>query len=132
MASPVDYLAQVEVALVNSSVVGAFEWVLRWANEEDGFWRARLTLINSDFVEAAEYFIFEAEQIVVDEYRYQWMNADKTILRRRWDCAPHHPELAGFPHHIHEGDEATVRSGNALSITDLLKWLEDELVAPSK
>ncbi|RMF31418.1 MAG: hypothetical protein D6759_10125 [Chloroflexi bacterium] len=43
------------------------------------------------------------------EYSYQLFK-DRPILR--WDNAPHHPDLANFPHHFH--DEADVKHPSAL------------------
>lgn len=34
------------------------------------------------------------------KYAYHWMAADGS-LRRRWDNAPHWPEVATAPHHLH-------------------------------
>ena len=37
------------------------------------------------------------------KYRYHWIEPDGA-LRRRWDNAPHWPEMGTFPHHIHDGE----------------------------
>ncbi len=37
------------------------------------------------------------------KYRYQYMNADGTMVFR-YDNAPHHRNLATFPHHKHVGE----------------------------
>jgi hypothetical protein len=36
-------------------------------------------------------------------YRYQYIRAGEAVLR--YDNAPHHPDLPGFPHHKHVGKE---------------------------
>lgn len=38
------------------------------------------------------------------KYRYQCMN-ERNVCLFRYDNAPHHPELATFPHHKHNGEE---------------------------
>ena len=58
------YLAQVELALVSSPIVAKYDIVRSWANTDDGYMRIRITLINSDFVEAAEYFVLQEGRIV--------------------------------------------------------------------
>ena len=38
------------------------------------------------------------------KYRYQYMNADGAMIFR-YDNAPHHHNLATFPHHKHIGEQ---------------------------
>lgn len=47
-------------------------------------------------------------------------------LIKRWDNAPHHPELDTFPHHLHEGDRVVSHSAlNALeSLQHMLAQIE--------
>ena len=72
-----------------------------------GFMRYRLTLINDDLLELTERVEVQAEEIVVTKYRHHWQNQDG-ILIKRWDNAPHHPQVASFPHHLHDGSEDNV------------------------
>lgn len=34
------------------------------------------------------------------KYSFHWQNKNGDLIRR-WDNAPHHPEIATFPHHVH-------------------------------
>ncbi len=124
------YLAEIESALVSSSAIVEYEVVRSWANTDDGYIRIRAKLSNSDFLEAAEYFAIHEDQIVTVDYRHNWMDAGKKILRRRWDSTPDHPELENFPHHIHVGSEGKVVSGHPTNIIELLRIIEDELAQP--
>ncbi len=121
------YLTEVELALLSSPVVTEYRVVRSWANTDDGYIRIRVTLTNSDFLEAAEYFVLQGGQIVTVDYRYQWMTGDRKVLRRRWDSTPDHPDLENFPYHIHMGNEEAVIPGHPLSLLDLLKTLESEI-----
>ncbi len=69
-------------------------------------------------------------ELVMEKYRYQWMNEDRTQLRRRWDDAPHYPDLANFPHHCHVGSEETVESSQEMDIQTLLDFIQAELTQP--
>lgn len=60
------------------------------------------------FLEMAEYFTLDGGEILTQDYRFQWMNEDKTVLRYRWDNTPHFPELPEFPHHVHNGLDGNV------------------------
>lgn len=121
------YLNRVELALISSPIIVEYKFVRFWANTDDGYIRLRATLANGDFLEAAEYFVLVEGQLVTIDYRYQWLDEQKQVLRRRWDNTPDHPELANFPHHIHEGSDKTVIPGQVLSLIELLNLLESEL-----
>ncbi len=121
------YLADIELALVSSAIIAEYHIVRSWANADDGYIRLRVTLINRDFLEAAEYFTLQEDRIVTVDYHFQWMDSERKILRRRWDSTPHFPKLENFPHHIHIGDDKTVMPGSSISLIDLLEILEDEI-----
>jgi hypothetical protein len=127
MDDPATYLAEIEMALVASPIVAEYRLVRSWANTDDGYIRVRATLSNGDFLEAAEYFVIQEEQIVVVDYRHQWMDATRTVLRRRWDNTPHHPELDSFPHHCHVGDESHVVPGEPVGLIQVLALIEAEI-----
>ena len=95
-----------------------------------GYLRARLDLTNNDFLEVAEYFVVEAGHCVTKRYRYQWMDAQQTMLKKRWDNVEHFPGLPNFPHHVHVGGEPPVEPGRSISIIALLDIIEQELRSP--
>ncbi|HOU14375.1 MAG TPA: DUF6516 family protein [Anaerolineae bacterium] len=120
------HLAEIYARLSISPIVASFV-VLESRDARDyGYFRARLTLINHDHLELAEYFVVTNEQIQVIRYRYQWMDA-MFVLKKRWDNAKHHPGILNFPHHIHIGTEGHVISGDLLHVVELLTVLEQEL-----
>ena len=127
MTEPADYLAAVETSLLVSEIIADYTLIIARANTDDGYLRIRATLNNGDFLEMAEYFLVLEDEIITEDYRYQWMDNTQTVLRRRWDNTPHHPELDGFPHHCHIVREDSVVPGEPLSILELLELLEAEL-----
>ena len=127
MLDPADYLAEIQLALVSSPVIADYQIVRSWVNVDDGYIRIRATLTNGDFVEAAEYFELDGSIVRTVDYRHQWMDSQKLTLIRRWDNSPDHPELSGFPHHVHVASEAIVFPGEFVSLLSLLNILEDEL-----
>lgn len=91
-----------------------------------GYFRARLHLINEDFLEISEYFIADGEHCRPLKYRYQWMDNSQTRLIRRWDNVPHFPRLPFFPHHVHIGNENNVFPSKSLNIIELIELIEKE------
>ena len=124
MRDPVEYLAAVELALVESPMVAEFAIVSHWAHSDDGYIRVRATLSNGDFLEAAEYFVREDDQLIPADYRHHWADATKRQMRRRWDSTPDHPELPNFPHHCHIGNEENVEPAKPMSILQMLTLIQ--------
>ena len=119
------HLAEIYARLSISPIVESFVVLESRDARDQGYFRARVTLINHDQVELAEYFTIANEQIHVIRYRYQWMNVT-LALRKRWDNAKHHPDVANFPHHIHIDTEDHVVPGAPLDTVQLLNVLEQE------
>ena len=124
---PQEYLTEIKGRLVTSAVIASVTVVEEYVLPDRGYFHARLDLINTDFLEVAEYFVVEAGLCVPRRYRYQWMDALQTVLKRRWDNVEHFPGLPNFPHHVHVGEESHVEPGRALSMMELLDVVEQEL-----
>ena len=126
MSAISEYLDHLSSQCLLSPVIASFTITAEREFADRGYFRARLTLINGDFLEVSEYVILQQGKCATQEYRYQWMDASQQHLRKRWDNAKHFPDLPNFPHHIHDGSETHVVSGKALSILELLVWFEKE------
>jgi hypothetical protein len=120
--TPAEHLASILSDLAASSSVASFDIVEQWVAPDGGYIRVRAWLMNGDFLELAEYFMVSGRECIPVRYRYQWMDATRQQMRKRWDNVEHHPGLPGFPHHVHLAD-GQVEPGQCLSITDLLKIL---------
>jgi hypothetical protein len=118
------YLDAIKLKLTTSPIIKEAHVVQERSLEDRGFFRARLRLANDDFVEIAEFFVIDLGQVQTVEYRYQWMDSDKQHPRKRWDNAGHYPNLPNFPHHVHNGDEDTIRPGHPMGIVAFIDVLE--------
>ncbi len=124
---PTEYFASVLSELTTSSLVASFDVVEQWVEPDRGYIRVRAWLTNEDFLELAEYFVISDGKCNPVRYRYQWMDATRQQMRKRWDNVEHYPGLSGFPHHVHLAD-GQVKPGQCVSILELLKMLTLELV----
>lgn len=124
MNDPLTYLETIKLRLITSPVIAEYSIVKERVTRTDGYLRVRAILINGDFAELVEAFERGPSEIVVVDYRHQWMDAAQARLRRRWDGAPHHPELIAAPHHIHLESEENVIPGQPTSILAVLDELE--------
>ncbi len=103
------YFDRVLLTALGSPKVKRVEQVRRAhdATGRIGFMRYRLTLINDDLLELTERVEVQAGEIIVTKYRHHWQNQEGVLIKR-WDNAPHYPQVASFPHHLHDGSEDNV------------------------
>lgn len=121
------YLGDIKAKLVTSSIVASISVVEEYTLPDRGYFRARLSLENGDFLEVAEYFVFEEGRFSTKRYRYQWMDNSQKVLRKRWDNVEHFPGLPNFPYHVHVSEENQVESSNAFSTVEIIDIIEKEL-----
>lgn len=129
--TPSTYLLEIKAKLASSPAVVTVTITEEYILVDQGYFRARLTLSNSDFLEIAEYFVIENNRSEAKRYRYQWMDETQQILKKRWDNVEHFPDLPNFPHHIHVGAENQVEPGHSLNILHLIELIEQELSSHS-
>ena len=122
-----EYFVAVRDKLDNSDWIAEVTVVDERVFRGNGYFRARLILSNGDFLEIAESFAERGKAIVTLDYRYQWMDASKQLLRKRWDSVKHFPNLDNFPHHVHILKESNVSSGECRSILEFIDFMESEL-----
>ncbi len=87
-----------------------------------GVYRYRIFLSNGDLLEMTERVVVESGKCLVTKYRHHWQDSS-AVLKKRWDNAPHHPQLEGFPDHVHDGSEENVQSHppvNGLTVLDIV------------
>ena len=80
-----DYIEEVKAKLITSKIIRSFSVITEQILEDQGYFGARLWLINGDFLEVAEYFKVINGKLITDRYRYQWMDKSQRDLRKRWD-----------------------------------------------
>ena len=119
------YLAAMKERFVGDPIVTHFHVIRERFTLVDGHIRARIVLADSSQLEFSEYMQrSSAGEITVITYSYHWANADNQLIKR-WDNAPHFPDLPGVPDHIHDGATGEVTSGQSMSISAVL----DEIVS---
>ena len=123
MLTPAEYVLQLKTKLAISSIVASFNVVEEKVWLDRGYVRIRITLSNGDFLEAAEYFVLQNNDLTTRRYRYQWMDRERKKLRKRWDNVEHFPDLSSFPDHIHIEEDGNVEPGENLNIIQLLNVL---------
>jgi len=119
------YFQEIIGAFINSYVVERYRVRGRLTREGEGFIRIRSWLINGDLFEAFEFVILEEEAIVLQTYRLHWQDKGGRLIRR-WDNAPHYPELESFPYHVHTS-ERRAEPFRPINIKEALQLIEEEI-----
>jgi len=116
------YFESIELLLLNSEIIESYEIMRQDISDIDGKIRIKVELTNNDTVDLFEYLEINNNKITIKKYHHHWQTKDNTITCR-WDNAPHHKELGGFPHHLHTIDK--VESVNKIpDIKYIIKTIE--------
>jgi hypothetical protein len=126
------YLQNVQASLAVYFWIKSVE-VLRCDIEESDIeemliYRFRVSLKNDDLLEIMERVVYSKNdgKLRVTTYRYHWQDKHRVMIKR-WDNAPHFPDLDNFPDHIHRGEENVVLPSNPMNALELLAIVDDEI-----
>lgn len=112
---PNEYIQALEKLIVDSRLINASQTKEKRVRRFEAYIKVRLTLIDDSVLEVTEYIhATEEANAQVIRYNYYWMDSSNQ-LRIRWDNVRHYPQLPGFPHHIHDGDEKNVLPGEPMN-----------------
>ncbi|MBU1665165.1 MAG: hypothetical protein KKG92_07165 [Gammaproteobacteria bacterium] len=92
-------------------------------------YRVRVALVDGSLLQCVERARNLGGLLQTEKYSFHWQAADGTLICR-WDNAPHHHELPGFPHHLHVGTEANVFTHNPVTVFTLTELIENRFSAP--
>jgi hypothetical protein len=110
-----DYLTEIKAKLITSSIIDKITIVKERALCDQGYFRARLNLINGDFLEVVEFFKIKGDKCIAETYRHQWMDSTQTRLKKRWD------------NHVHISEESNVYSSVCMNILEVIDLISQEI-----
>jgi hypothetical protein len=123
-------LDAIKERLVTDPIVEAFEITRERITLVDAHLRVRLVLADDSQLEFSEYMQYSraSGEIEAITYSYHWADANKALIKR-WDNAPHFPDMPGFPHHVHDGVAGAVKPNQPMNIFAVLDGIGDALRA---
>jgi len=88
-------------------------------------YRVRVQLRNGNLLEACERLTENSKTrlLAQTKYHFHWQDNQGKLIRR-WDNAPHHPEIETFPHHLHLEPENHCRACEAPTLADVLEEID--------
>lgn len=124
---PNEYIQALEKLIVDSRLINASQTKEKRVRRFEAYIKVRLTLIDDSVLEVTEYIhATEEANAQVIRYNYYWMDSSNQ-LRIRWDNVRHYPQLPGFPHHIHDGDEKNVLPGEPMNLFKVMDQIAARL-----
>lgn len=113
---PTEYLESLDEFLASNPLVSSYRITRHQASNVDAYMRVIITISDDSRLEVMEYVRIKGEnESVIDRYSYHWMDITNSIIAR-WDNAEHYPNLPGFPHHFHDGDEKKILPSEPMSL----------------
>jgi hypothetical protein len=85
----------------------------------------RLRFWDGSLLRIEEALVAQALAIAKIRYNYHYQRSDGTVVFR-YDNAPHHPNLPGFPEHKHERNQ--VQPARAPDLSDVMKEIDRYLL----
>ena len=127
-----EYFQQIKLYLASYTWAKSVQ-VLRYdlldTEEEQIFvYRIRVSMPDSGILEIRErVVVLEMDgKIETTTYSFHWQDRRNNLIKR-WDNAPHFPDLEGFPHHIHIGEDDTVVPGRPINALEMIAEVAREL-----
>lgn len=121
-----EYLEECVLLLTISPVVDHFQVVKRREMGTDGYLRVRAILTDKGLLEISLYCQVVEDDTHLMGYRFHWQDKERKFIKR-WDDARHHPELKTFPHHMHMGEDESVKESVGVDLWEVLRILESEM-----
>lgn len=123
-----NYLRELESVLASRPWVAEIEVVRCDVTDLDALsvllYRFHVHLRDGGLLEMMERVVAErAAPLSHTTYRFHRQDGDGRLVRR-WDNAPHHPLLPGFPHHLHLGSEQNAVPAEPIAGVALLREMD--------
>jgi hypothetical protein len=119
-----DYFASIERGLRQNANISSIETPQAFLISDDfnGLLRCRVHFWDDSFLDIYETVSTELGYPVRISYAYTYLRAGKRAFR--YDNAPHHPEVATFPHHKHIGAEERLAPTDQPTLSQILAEIE--------
>ena len=116
----------IEALLIENPVIISYEVLRCEIAPSDGKLRIKTVLSDGGTLELFEYVAESGGHIHLLKYSFHWQDA-QTKLKKRWDNAPHYPNLPNAPHHIHFEDGLVLEITDVPDVFSVIKQIEAAL-----
>lgn len=121
-----EYFQQIEMTISRCPIVITTNLIKEKRSPSIGFLEGRFTSMDGSMLHFVE---FVNVKTTVDRYKYSYHYPDQQQqVIFRYDMAPHHKDVATFPHHKHIVSSPDALESNAPLLRDVLDEIERSIV----
>lgn len=115
-----DYFGSLERSLIENALVSRLDepFMCLASDEYNGLVRGRVFFWDDSYLDLYEVVSTELGYPIRISYSCTYLRAGQRVFR--YDSAPHHPEIATFPHHKHIGPQDRVTPADQPSLGQVL------------
>ena len=107
-----------EVLKAFDEIVVGIDLVEFEEGEHVSMWKIKASIFDSSILWIRE--VYRKNELMA--YSYYWLREDDSLIIG-WDNAPHHQDIATFPHHKHVGEE--IESSDETDLEQVLKFIDN-------
>ena len=121
-----EYIRQIDQLLSTSEAVVGVQ-ILRYTVRQTELervlhYRYRVRMRDGAALDIVERVVEVQGVLDITKYRHHWQDAAGQLVKR-WDNAPHYPQLVSFPHHLHQGPSNQVLEHAPINGLDTLRCI---------
>jgi len=120
----IDYFSEVQSLIRSSIFVENVDVEYEVKSRSIGIVHGVLEMIDGSTLEFMELINIKRGKVIRLKYRFHLMNINAEMVFR-YDNAPHHLEIATYPHHKHVKGEKVPRPSKEVGLKDVLLGLEE-------
>jgi len=115
----IDYFSEVQSLIRSSIFIENVDVEYEVKSRSIGIVHGVLGMIDGSTLQFMELISIKRDKMIRLKYRFHLMNVNDEIIFR-YDNAPHHPEIATYPHHKHVRGEKVPRQSKEIGLKDVL------------
>ncbi len=95
----IEYFQRHKQSIASNPIIFSWEYQEDIRTSVEGFFKARLNLIDDSILDFREYVNIKKNKITRYTYSFHYHKLQQLIFR--YDNTPHHPHISSFPYHKH-------------------------------
>ena len=120
----IDYFSEIQSLIRSSIFVENVDVEYEVKSRSIGIVHGILGLIDGSTLQFMELVNIKRDNMIRLKYRFHLTNVNDEMVFR-YDNAPHHPEIATYPHHKHVKGEKVPRRSKEVGLKDVLLEIEE-------
>ena len=120
----IDYFSEIQSLIRSSIFVENVDVEYEVKSRSIGIVHGILGLIDGSTLQFMELVNIKRDKMTRLKYRFHLTNVTDEMVFR-YDNAPHHPEIATYPHHKHVNGEEMPRRSKEVGLKDVLLEIEE-------